>query len=457
MEQFSLNQMVGDYRITAFLGAGGMGEVYQGVHVKLGRCAAIKVLSRVAPNPSLTTRFFNEARVQSSIQHPNIAALYDFQEIGGRLFIFMEFVDGESLEDLIKRRAFTVEDALKTFQSICEAVAFIHERGIIHRDIKSPNIKLTSGGTVKLLDFGIAKDAASENLTKVGGIIGTPRYLAPEQLLGEPANCQTDIWALGILLYEMLTGVEPFDSDSILTLYRQIKDARFEKPERLNSAVTKKASEIVSRCLTVNTAERYQTADELARDVRNALGGEKLSSSGGRQSRFLRKNVASAGGKTGDAEFGDADSNRMSSDYSTPQPRKSPFAAVAANSILGVLLLFALVAVGIWAMNGSGGESPKNNKANVVLPDKFFGNQNAKIAAAPPQSPTFTTRINVFEGGAQVFRDGAQIGRTPFDLEAAEGEKVELTLKLDGFQDKTVQINVSVRKKVYTYSLTPKE
>ncbi len=162
--------MIGEYRVTGFLGAGGMGEVYGGVHAKLGRAAAIKVLSENVTDDSFTSRFFNEARLQASLHHPNIATLYDFQEIGGRLCIFMELVDGESLEDLVTRRAFAVEDALKTFLPVVEAIAFIHQNGILHRDIKSQNIKLTSNGTVKLLDFGIAKDSISHSLTQTGGV-----------------------------------------------------------------------------------------------------------------------------------------------------------------------------------------------------------------------------------------------------------------------------------------------
>ncbi len=453
MERFSVNQMIGDYRITAFLGAGGMGEVYLGNHVKLGRWAAIKVLSGMSPASasSLTDRFFNEARVQSSIQHPNIAALYDFQEIGGKLFIFMEFVDGESLEDLVKRRAFTVGDALATFQSICEAVAFLHERGIVHRDIKAPNIKLTSGGTIKLLDFGIAKDAASANLTKVGGVIGTPRYLAPEQLSGEPANRQTDIWALGILLYEMLTGVEPFESDSILTLYGQIKDARFERPEKLNPAVTRGASRVVSGCLTVNPAERYQTVDELILDVRRALNQPNEAKIHAKASRFLRKSSGVSGEQASGANFAENFSDAL------PSPRrKTPLAAVAAGSIAGVLLLFSFVGIGIWAM-GDSGNYQANNSAIVVAPDKSPAKPNGINSPVRQRSAkTKPVHIDSFEGSAQVFRNGQQIGVTPLDLEVEDGEKIELTLKRDGFDEKQINFQVSPGQRVYTFALKSK-
>jgi serine/threonine-protein kinase len=184
--------MIGDYRIVGFLGAGGMGSVYHGVHTKIDRPAAIKVLSNPADGSTFKERFFNEARVQSSLQHPNIATLYDFQvsASGDDLFIVMEFVDGETLDAFIGRRHFAVEDALVTFRSICEAAKFMHENNVVHRDIKPQNIKISSKGVVKMLDFGIAKDAVSDGLTRVGGIVGTPNYLAPEQLIEPPAsNC----------------------------------------------------------------------------------------------------------------------------------------------------------------------------------------------------------------------------------------------------------------------------
>ncbi len=173
--------MIGDYRIVGFLGAGGMGSVYHGIHTKIDRPAAIKVLSSPAAGSTFKERFFNEARVQSSLHHPNIATLFDFQESPSRdeLYIVMEYVDGETLDALIDRKYFAVEDALVTFKSICEAVKFIHENNIVHRDIKPQNIKISSKGTVKMLDFGIAKDAVSSGLTRVGGIVGTPNYLVP--------------------------------------------------------------------------------------------------------------------------------------------------------------------------------------------------------------------------------------------------------------------------------------
>jgi serine/threonine protein kinase len=146
--RLNIGEMIGEYRITQFLGAGGMGEVYRGEHAKLGRPAAIKVLLSTVTDESFTQRFFNEARLQANLHHPNIAALYDFQEIGGQLCIFMEYVDGESLEDFVNARSLLrLKTRSELFASIVEAVGFIHSHGIVHRDIKSQNVKLTSGGS----------------------------------------------------------------------------------------------------------------------------------------------------------------------------------------------------------------------------------------------------------------------------------------------------------------------
>ena len=461
-QRFQMNEMIGDYRITQFLGAGGMGEVYLGVHAKIGRSAAIKVLNNTAADASFTTRFLNEARVQSSLQHPNVATLYDFQEIGDRLFIFMEFVDGESLEDLIARRAFAVEDALITFQSICEAIAFIHHHGIIHRDIKSQNIKLTAAGAVKLLDFGIAKDSASHSMTQTGGVIGTPSYLAPELLDGKQASPQTDIWALGVLLYEMLTGSEPFKADTIGALCLKITVGTFEPPENLNPAISKDVSKIVARCLK-KANERYQTTDELMEDVRRVLGGAKPQKKSVTAFADLKKSFGFNPQTDQTMQFGADDSANQipsyqsdtpyqsASDYSTEiqkPSKKFPFAVVAASSGVAVLLLFGLIGIGIWAMSGTVANDSSSKFAANQKDDKTIVVQSTK--------PQKRVRVDVDEGKAQVFRGGHSVGSTPFELEARDGDKVDLTLKRDGFEDKNVQLEITSSKQAYTFSLKPK-
>jgi serine/threonine protein kinase len=474
--RFQTNEMIGEYRVTTFLGAGGMGEVYQGIHAKLGRPAAIKVLGEACSDESFTTRFFNEARLQASLHHPNIATLYDFQEIGGRLCIFMEYVNGESLEDLVKRRAFTVEDAVKTFLPVAEAIGFMHQNGILHRDIKSQNIKLTSGGTVKLLDFGIAKDSTSRSLTQTGGVIGTPSYLAPEQLAGKGASPQTDIWALGVVLYEMLTGVEPFRADTIGALCMQITQAEFDSPEAINPAVPREVSRIVANCLKKNVSERYQTTDELIEDLRQYLSGGKSNRktesafSGLKKSLTFSLKDAPTVPIATDVQRNQTDQSyqqNTSGNYAyqtdsfgvgtapcQPSRKNLPVMMIAIASSVAVLLLFGLVGIGVWSMSGSSTNEKGTNSTSKAAADS----KDVKTVAAQSGKTSVQrrVRVDVDEGSAQIFRNNQAVGSTPFDLEAADGEKVDLTLKRDGFEDKTVQIEVSSRKQVYTFSLKPK-
>lgn len=436
--RFQTGEIIGEYRIQGFLGEGGMGVVYHGVHLKLGRPAAIKVLgSATVSDQSFKTRFFNEARLQAALHHPHIAALYDFQEAGDQLFIFMEFVDGESLEDLIARRAFAIEDALRVFAQICEAVAYIHRNGIVHRDIKSQNVKLTSAGMVKMLDFGIAKDSSSHGLTQTGGVIGTPHYLAPEQLSGQPAAPQSDVWALGVLLYEMLTGALPFSGETLGTLVHQITTAEFKAPEAINPAVSREVANVVKRCLKKETSKRFQTADQLL-DAVNGVLHKKASS----KATFF--------GSQPQSEPAAAPAPFVSGVSSNAAPaKKLPVLGIAVASAAAVLLLFAVV--GVWLLVRSSGNPAK---PTVALADAV--NKNGTGTQTTARGAARKVRVDVDEGQAQVIRGGQTLGTTPYDLDAADGEKIDLTLRREGYEDKTVQIDATGTKKVYTFSLKRK-
>ena len=234
-----LHSSIGDYRLVDFVGAGGMGEVYRAIHLKLGRVVAIKVLTQGDRTPNLIERFHNEARLHSRLQHPRIATLHDFLEVSGQTCIVMEYVDGQSLDEHIKLAGrLPAPDALRIFRGIVEGVVYIHSNGIIHRDIKSNNIKITAGGEVKLLDFGIARADSSPKLTVVGDVVGTFQYLSPEQLTGGTADLRSDIWALGVLLYEMLSGDVPFDATSIGALYEKITRSDYQPASTYNLSVS---------------------------------------------------------------------------------------------------------------------------------------------------------------------------------------------------------------------------
>lgn len=429
-KRFQINEMIGEYRVTGFLGEGGMGEVYSAVHEKLGRPAAIKVLGASATDPSFTTRFFNEARLQAGLHHPNIAALYDFREENGQLFIFMEMIDGECLEDVISRRALTVDETLNVFASICEAIGYIHRNGVVHRDIKAQNVKITNSGVVKLLDFGIAKDGASHGLTQTGGVIGTPTYLSPEQLEGKPATEQADIWALGVLLYEMLAGQPPFEGDTLGSLVLKITKAEFIPAERANPAVPKSVSAIVAKCLKKDRSARYRTVDELLDAVKIASGTRQRQAA-----TLISRNVPAP---LADSAFPETIVSDMDS-AQTPG-KNLPVGLIAGIAGAAAMLLLVLIG-GVILLSGDKNPAQASTSAN-------------QTADAPKGS--MQIRVDVDEGKAQVLRGGKLLGATPLDISANPGDDLALTLTREGYEDKNVNIKVSSGKKVFTFSMRSK-
>jgi len=219
-----IGQTLSHYRVTAALGAGGMGEVYRATDTQLGRDAAIKVLpSEVAQDAERLARFEREARLLASLNHPNVAAIHGLEKADGKPFLVLELVEGEELKQRLERGAVPVDEALEIARQIAEGLEEAHERGIVHRDLKPANVKLTPDGKVKVLDFGLAKawtaDPTSGSSgvlsesptlahtgTEAGVILGTAAYMAPEQARGRAVDRRADIWAFGVVLFEMLTG-----------------------------------------------------------------------------------------------------------------------------------------------------------------------------------------------------------------------------------------------------------
>lgn len=280
MSEELVGSRVGDYRLEEFVGAGAMGEVYRGVHKKIGRVVAIKVLTQIS-DPVLVERFLNEGRVHASLHHNNIVILHDFLEVGGHPCIIMEYVAGQTLLERIKADGgLPISRAICVFQALVEAIGYMHDNGIIHRDIKPSNVKLAPDGQVKLLDFGISKADHSPRLTRSGDVVGTLLYLAPEQLRGEPASYQTDLWSLGVLLYQMVTGNSPYGPVKLADLPDKIINADYLAPAALRPQLPSGLIAIINGCLKKDPQERYQTARSLLQDLAPLLAGSRAPSTG---------------------------------------------------------------------------------------------------------------------------------------------------------------------------------
>src|SRR3954464_8619122 len=262
---------LGNYRILEKIGAGGQGTVYKATDTKLGRAVVIKVLP-----PELTVkeanlkRFEREARLASSLDHPNICTIFDLNDIEGVHFIAMQFVEGKNVRDLVNGRPLDLRSALTITIQVADALAAAHERGIVHRDIKAGNVMVTPSGQVKILDFGLAKlvdESAAPgsihhtDLTEVGIPYGTATYAAPEQARGERVDARADIFSTGVLLYEMLTGVWPFRGKSSVDVRHSVIH---ETPKPIaqvrQSPVPPQLQRIVERAMAKDPGQRFQTA-----------------------------------------------------------------------------------------------------------------------------------------------------------------------------------------------------
>src|SRR6516165_9679459 len=253
---------LGSYELTALLGKGGMGEVYRARDAKLKREVAIKILpDEFSRDPARVSRFQREAEVLASLNHPNIGVIHDLQEADGTRFLVLELVEGSTLAERIQRGRIPFEEALSIAHQMAEACEAAHEKGVIHRDLKPGNVKITPEGKVKVLDFGLAKalDAAPQQAasnsptiltaaTNGGMILGTAGYMSPEQARGHAADERSDIFSFGCVLYEMLTGRQAFEGETVTDLIASVV-AREPDFTTLPADLNPKTEEVIRRCL----------------------------------------------------------------------------------------------------------------------------------------------------------------------------------------------------------------
>ncbi len=271
--------LLGDrYEVGRLLGAGGMAEVFEGHDRLLARRVAIKVLlAEFSQDPSFVARFKREAQAAASLSHPNIVAVWDTGVEGGTNFIVMEYVEGRTLRDLLRIGGPPPADrAAGIAADVCDALAAAHARGLIHRDVKPGNVMLTGDGTVKVMDFGIARATTSETITQTHAVIGTAQYISPEQVEGREVDARSDLYSVGCLLYEMLTGRVPFSGESPVAIaYRHVREDPVP-PRRIDPRIPPAFEAVTLRALAKNPDHRYQSAAEMRAELERALAGQPI-------------------------------------------------------------------------------------------------------------------------------------------------------------------------------------
>ncbi|HLV24874.1 MAG TPA: serine/threonine-protein kinase [Gemmatimonadales bacterium] len=430
-------ESIGQYRVIDRIGAGGMGTVYRVCHRATGRVAAAKVLHANTASPVARDRFRNEARIHMALRHPGIATVYEYLEVDNAPCLVMEFVDGETLEERVQRGPLTLDMALKYFMLLVDAVGYVHQRGVIHRDLKTNNVKLDANGNLKLLDFGIAMGADTPRFTSTGNVVGTLLALSPEQLRTGRAGLRSDIWALGAVFYEMLIARSPFQRMAPGILAECILSAKFVPVSQLRQDVPREVDRIIGRCLRVRPEDRYASCEALLTDVAALAAGR------GAPHNDLWKVPAVLLNQSGEV------AQRMVRQW---QLTASALAAIAA-------LIFFVWAV--WPSSGNGGieaGGPELAKLEASITPESMLEQSLELqeAKTEPRTPrqlpppdrsagsrsapsTTPTDLNhrhvllrVVQGEADVYRDGVLVGHTPYRLEAPAGEVVNLTLRRAG-------------------------
>jgi beta-lactam-binding protein with PASTA domain/tRNA A-37 threonylcarbamoyl transferase component Bud32 len=358
-------QVLGErYEIGGVLGRGGMAEVHRGRDLRLGREVAVKVLRHdLARDPSFQVRFRREAQAAASLNHPAIVAVYDTGEdrttTGATPYIVMEYVEGETLRDVLRREGrLQPERAMSLAADICGALDFSHRNGIVHRDVKPGNVMITPQGTVKVMDFGIARavsDSAA-TMTSTAAVIGTAQYLSPEQARGESVDARSDVYSMGCLLYELVTGAPPFSGDSpVAVAYQHVReDPRL--PSSINPQIPPELDAIVLKSMSKNPANRYQSAAEMRNDLLRALAGQRVEATpvmgDEEKTTILAATPGGYGYSDDDWDDEDADAKR----------RKRRIIAIV--SVVAVLLVGAAIAVAV-ALSSGGNDTATTAKVKV--------------------------------------------------------------------------------------------
>lgn len=272
------NVIANRYEVVSHIGQGGMADVFLAVDTILNRQVAIKILRADLSTDTVSIlRFEREAQAAAALAHPNIVEIYDVGDYKGHHYIVMEFVSGKTLKQVIRSRGPLVnEEAIDIMKQLCSAVSEAHARGIIHRDIKPQNVIVKADGSVKILDFGIATAKGSMQLTQANNVMGSVHYLAPELARGEPATPQSDIYALGIVLYEMLSGDVPFKADQAVQIALKHMREAMPSVRSMNASVPQSVENIITRATAKDPNNRYRSTADMLQDVSTCLRSERL-------------------------------------------------------------------------------------------------------------------------------------------------------------------------------------
>lgn len=449
--KFSTTDKIGSFEIIKLLGSGGMGEVYLAKDLRLNRKVALKFLTLSDENSN--KRFLREAQSAAALEHPHICTIHEIAEAAGREFIVMQYVEGETLSTRLKRQPLKIQDALEIAIQVADALSEAHLRGIIHRDIKPANIIISANTQVKVLDFGLAKkitlgETDSETsfktlLSSPGVIMGTVSYMSPEQVRGQDADVRSDLWSLGVVLYEMLTGKTPFSGENTV---EKLASILYQEPEK-KAEIPKELTEILNKSLQKEPKNRYQKADEMIKDLRHLK----------QELDFAEQLLVHVSVTSGDKEINEKISQYLSEHQTTEinvETKKiktdNNWKILIFSSL--VLLIFAIGGYYLWEfIQHKQARENLQKIEQLAATEKYFEaydlavqveqvlpNDANLVKLLPTISDTLSVSSN--ENGAKVYlkrynaKERQLVGETPLnELRIARGHYV-LQVEKDGFE-----------------------
>jgi serine/threonine protein kinase len=461
---------IGRYEILSLVGRGGMGVLYRARDPRLERDVALKMmLVDFRSDPNALDRFQREAKAVARLQHRNVVTIHELGDVDSTPYIVMEMLGGSDLDQMLRssdtHKTMTLADKLDVVIQLCDGLNYAHGQGIVHRDIKPSNIRVLGDGSVKILDFGIAR-FVNNTLTQSGTIMGTPSYMAPEQILGQPLDGRADLFSSGVLMYELLAGKKPFQGESPTSVAYQIVNVEPTPLRAVAPQLPQALSDVVSHALRKKPEERYQRASELASDLRMirttldpVLSGASVSSDATGSVRITLGPLHATSALANESTVLDV---RIRETAERPMAGKPAAGggktAVIAAALVGVV---AIGGVGLWYAQSqgllSGGAAAPTNTAATSEAAKAPESKDASppaggsspttqtsaaqpiIVPPPPEAPPLEIAVSSSPAGAKIVLNGADTGKvTPATVAVADGRALELSFA--GYQTLKVSL-----------------
>ena len=452
---------IGKYEIAEQIGVGGFGIVYKAWDPFIQRWVALKTCN--ATDSEATQRFFREAQLAGALQHPNITLIFDFGIEGKTPYFVQEFLSGTDLDDVLETRKLSLDGVLAILLQVCAGLDFAHSRGIVHRDIKPANVRVLEDGTVKIMDFGIAKSLEGESrLTQTGVALGTAGYLAPEQLSGKPLDPRTDLFSLGVMAYEMVTGTRPFTGPNLSNVIYQILNQDPVPPSQRNASCPERLERAILKALAKDPGDRYGTVREFATDIKEVLtslphrGPQRRSET---TTAMVREELARIATMPRDQLTAATQLAARPLDV-IPTASVTPESASPHRGVLlvvGSLLVIGVAAAAWWFLAGPGSAVSGGGLFATAKPTPVPATPTPAPTATPTAVPTpVPVEVELFaDPPSEVTVDGSALGRV-------QSARVPLTIgkhtfkqRIAGYREETREIEVTQDGQTIALHLPP--